>query len=297
VGNIDFLNASGIPFEGKAAELNLQWTAKGTVLFVTIENQVGGVLLIDDSLRPATKGTIAMLTSLGITPTLLTGDKQASAERAAAAAGIKTIHAGLLPEDKKKLLLEATWGQSNRDIEKGLTSRGPVEVGFIGDGLNDCAALANADVGIVMQEVGSQATVDASSAVLQGDIGHIPAAIIIARRSQKLVLANIILALSINVCVIAAAATIKIPLWLSVLMDNGTLLAVLANSLWPLCWQVHPANEVSAQPASENLVAETSKTRSRTNSSVVDELYNPSGERSSRDFGEKPLLERGSGRY
>jgi Cd2+/Zn2+-exporting ATPase len=290
VGNADFLNAEGVPLEGKAAELSRQWTAEGTVLFVTVGKQVGGVLLIDDALRPSTKNTIAKLTSLGIIPTLLTGDKQSNAERAAAAAGIEMIHASLLPEDKKRLLLDASWGHAKPDLEKGLNSRGPIEVGFIGDGLNDCSALANANVGIVMQEVGSQATVDASSAVLQGDIGQIPAAIIVARRSQTLVLVNIILALSINAAVIAAAATIKIPLWLSVLMDNGTLLAVLANSLWPLCWHVEPCDVDCG--CAENLVA---KTRSRSNSvsSLVDDLYLPAGGRSSLNFKVKEL---GSGR-
>merc|ERR1712100_211362 len=102
-------------------------------------------------------------------------------------------------------------------------------------------------MGIVMQEVGSQATVDAATAVLQGEIGQIPAAVIIARRSQRLVIANIALALATNMAVIIAAATIGLPLWLSVLMDNGTLLAVLLNSLWPLCWRVDPGPDPSKE--------------------------------------------------
>ena len=100
---------------------------------------------------------------------------------------------------------------------------GPNEVGFIGDGLNDTPALANANVGIGIQEVGSQALIDASSAVLQGELGQLPAAIVIARRTQKLVIANICLALSINLGVIIAAATVGLSLWVSVLLDNGSL--------------------------------------------------------------------------
>merc|ERR1711970_1037125 len=123
---------------------------------------------------------------------MLTGDKKIAADRVANQAGIEAVHAGLLPDDKARIVLGATWNGSSRssngempDLEKALldkTKRGDVEVGFVGDGLNDCSALANAHVGIVVQEVGSQATVDAASAVLQSDIGHIPAAIIIARR-------------------------------------------------------------------------------------------------------------------
>jgi len=251
VGNNDFLVALGIPLEGKAAKLSQEWATEGTVLFVTVDQSVAGMLLMDDSMRGDTVGTIAKLKSLGIETVLLTGDKKFNADRVAAAAGIDSVHAGLLPEDKARILLQASWGKDSsqtRDLEKGLldsSRRGPVEVGFVGDGLNDCPALANANVGIVMQEVGSQATVDAASAVLQGELGQIPAAVVIARRAQRLVIANILLALGINLCVIIAAATVGISLWLSVLMDNGTLLAVLLNSLWPLCWRVDPVPDTS----------------------------------------------------
>merc|ERR1739848_822117 len=80
-------------------------------------------------------------------------------------------------------------------------------------------ALASAHVGIVLQEVGTQATVDAASAVLRVDIDQLPAAVTIARRARRLVLTNLLLALSINVAV------------------TNLLLVVLANSLWPqLLW-------------------------------------------------------------
>ena len=86
----------------------------------------------------------------------------------------------------------------------------------------------------------AQATVDAASAVLQADIGQLPAAVAVARRSSALVMVNLFLALAMNVAVIALAATVGLPLWISVLADNGGLLVVLANSLWPLTWRVPP---------------------------------------------------------
>lgn len=109
-----------------------------------------------------------------------------------------------------------------------------------GDGLNDMAALASAHVGVVLQEIGSQATLDAASAVLQSDIGEIPAAIVLARRTTSLVLFNVLLALSFNLSVVVAASTVGLPLWLSVAADNFGLLVVLANSAWPLCWHIPP---------------------------------------------------------
>ena len=186
---------------------------------------------------------------------------------AAATVGISEAdtHAGLLPEDKQRLILEATqqgsgaepgpvaWQGAPRELEAGFlpkASRGSLEVGFVGDGLNDCPALASAHVGIVLQEVGSQATVDAATAVLQADIEQLPAAIIIARRSRRLVLTNLFLALGINVTVIVLAATVGLPLWLSVLSDSGGLLVVLANSLWPLTWRVGTAAQPGARARS-----------------------------------------------
>lgn len=253
VGNADFLKASSIALEGQAAEVYAKWSTEGTVLFITVDEHIGGCMLLDDALRSDAAGTIQRLKSLGITPALLTGDKQNAANRVASTVGITEVHAGCLPEDKARLLLLASNGKAKMGaggLEEGLLGeqqRGSLEVGFVGDGLNDCVALANAHVGIVMQEVGSQATVDAASAVLQGPLGQIPAAVTVARRSQRLVIFNIGLALSFNIVVIIAAVFYGLPLWLGVLADNGSLLLVLANSLWPLCWRVEPVPEAVAE--------------------------------------------------
>ena len=233
----------------------LEQAGSGTVLAVIVDGVVAGVMLLDDALKPNAVDTVTQLMRLGVRPILLTGDRQAAAQRVASAVGISDAdtHAALLPEDKQRHILAHTWpaGQAGeqhpegappaQDLEASMlpkARRGPLAVGFVGDGLNDCPALASAHVGVVLQEVGSQATVDAASAVLQVGIEQLPAAIIIARRARSLVLTNLFLALGINVGVIALAATIGLPLWLSVLSDTGGLLVVLANSLWPLTWRV-----------------------------------------------------------
>lgn len=159
------------------------------------------------------------------------------------ARGLDALKAPLLSADPPIACAECVLEKSRT---KGTASRGPHAVGFVGDGLNDCAALASAHVGVVLQEMGSQATVDAASAVLQGDIGELPAAIVIARRTATLIWVNVILALLMNFAVIVVAATVGIPLWLSVAMDNLGLLVVLANSTWPFSWRVASATDLSS---------------------------------------------------
>ena len=125
------------------------------------------------------------LKDLGVRPLLLTGDRLSSALRVAREVGIPEAdtHAALLPEDKQRIILAQTWPDGEQppgasgnapgnapgnasgnakpttlrnDLEGQLIpklTRGPMEVGFVGDGLNDCPALASAHVGIVLQEV------------------------------------------------------------------------------------------------------------------------------------------------
>ena len=265
----------------RAMALADEWAMSGSVLFVVVDHEVAAVLLMADSLKPEAAATVAALKSLGVRPVMLTGDKMSAAKRVAASVAIPEAdtHASLQPEDKLRLLLDLSYpptdlaadpaaagpaaghggasatlaaAKANAPAAKDLEAswlpkleRGPLIVGFVGDGLNDCPGLAGAHVGVVLQEVGSQATVDAASAVLQADISELPAAILIARRASALVVVNLVLALAMNLAVIALAATIGLPLWVSVLADNGGLLVVLANSLWPLTWRVRP---VAAAP-------------------------------------------------
>lgn len=245
VGNSDFLKEEDIDTDPKIEDVVAEWSQKGTVLFVTVDEDIAAVLLMADALRGDARATVARLQSLGVRPVLLTGDKGPAAHAAATEAGIDEVHFGLLPEEKASILMKASWGSEVGSLTQHLNKRGPVEVGFLGDGLNDCIALANANAGIVMQELGSQATMDAASAVLQAKLGQLPAVIIVARRTQRLVMANITLAMGSNIAVILAAAFVGVPLWLSVLADNAGLLAVLINSLWPLVWRVEPVSDGS----------------------------------------------------
>ncbi|CAK0844432.1 unnamed protein product [Prorocentrum cordatum] len=83
---------------------------------------------------------------------------------------------------------------------------------------------------------------------------------------------NVAIALLMNAAVMAVAALHGLPLWLSVVMDNGTLLVVLANSLWPLCWRVAPAADPAAARAEASGGRERFLARGRSDSDVLRRL-------------------------
>jgi len=183
--------------------------------------------------------------------------------------GIGGIFAGLLPHHKSEWVLKATHGvqhieldgQAPEEMSVGQAKKdgyeemsdveapplafdsttlpsGPVPVAFVGDGMNDMVALAKATVGITIQDIGNAAIIGAADVILQGDFGNLAAGIVIARRVNMLVIANIILAITMNLAVMVIATFWHMPLWVSVMCDNGSLMIVLLNSLWPLCWNV-----------------------------------------------------------
>lgn len=258
VGNRDFVLRQGIPLLAAVESCAEQYAEKGTVIFVAIDEEVTAFLVLADAVREDSHRVISQFKSLGLRPLLLTGDRGHSAEQVAEATGISAtdVYKGMLPADKARKVLELSGADdtdaelsqkgTGPDIERGMRrgllqampTRGKLEVAFVGDGLNDCPALASAHVGIVIQELGAQATIDAASAVLQGSLSSLPPAIVIARRCQQLVGANIALACALNAAVIVLASLNLIPLWFSVLMDSVGMMLVLLNSLWPLMW--HP---------------------------------------------------------
>mmetsp|Transcript_36867 Transcript_36867/g.85027 ORF Transcript_36867/g.85027 Transcript_36867/m.85027 type:complete len:664 (-) Transcript_36867:183-2174(-) len=251
IGNSGLLAKLGIEASQALQNQAKEWLVKGgVVLFITVEDKIAALLRMEDTLRKDAQVAMGHIRELGITPVLLTGDSTTAAKTVAEAVGIVDMQANCLPEDKASAVRAASWGQGlgqsshgKRDLEMPLHGCGPVEVGFIGDGLNDCPALALVNVGVVLQEVGPQAIADAGSVILQGSLAELPRAIVIARRARWLVHANIAIAFFVDVAVMLAAAIYGVPLWLSVLADNGTLLLVLCNSLWPVTWSPAPAQK------------------------------------------------------
>ncbi|MFI8775255.1 heavy metal translocating P-type ATPase [Gordonia sp. NPDC062954] len=163
-----------------------------TAVLVAWDGRAHAVLAVADAIKPTSAHAIARLAALGMTPILLTGDNQTVADAVAAEVGIDTVIANVLPADKAAVITD-------------LQSDGKV-VAMIGDGVNDAAALAHADLGLAMG-TGTDAAMHAADITLvRGDLNAAADAIALARTTLKTIKMNLFWAFAYNVAAIPLAA-------------------------------------------------------------------------------------------
>jgi len=166
--------------------------AGSTAVLVAWDGAARGVLVVSDAVKPTSATAVAELRALGLEPVLLTGDNRAAAERVAAEVGIDRVVAEVLPSEKAAVV-------------RGLQAEGRV-VAMVGDGVNDSAALAQADLGLAMG-TGTDAAIEASDITLvRGDLRSAADAIRLARRTLGTIKGNLFWAFAYNVAAIPLAA-------------------------------------------------------------------------------------------
>nr|BAX56188.1 heavy metal transporter 3 [Oryza meridionalis] len=188
--------------------------------YVICDGELAGVFSLSDDCRTGAAEAIRDLGSLGIKTVMLTGDSSAAATHAQGQLGavMEELHSELLPEDKVRLV-------------DGLKARfGPTMM--VGDGMNDTAALAAADVGVSMGISGSAAAMETSHATLMSsDVLRVPEAVRLGRRARRTIAVNVAGSVAVKAAVLALAAAWRPVLWAAVLADVGTCLLVVLNSM------------------------------------------------------------------
>ncbi len=203
---------------GAMAERVAAWDALGhSTVAVVVDGSPAGVIALADPVKPSAAPAVAELVAMGLRPVLLTGDGEAAARSVASAVGIERVQAGVMPDEKVELV-------------RRLQSEGAT-VAMVGDGVNDAAALATADLGIAVGS-GTDVALEAADVVLvRDDLRVLPNTVELARATLRTVRGNLWWAFGYNVVAVpVAAAGLLNPLLAGAAMALSSLL-VVTNSL------------------------------------------------------------------
>jgi len=216
-GNAGLLEAEGVDMAGDAGR-----AARGsTVVHVASDGKFAGRIYIGDEAKEDSASAIAALSALGVERSVvLTGDSEEAALPLAASLGIGEVHAGLLPEDKLRILGEV--------MEETRQAGGTTL--FVGDGINDAPVIAGADVGIAMG-AGADVAVECADVVLMTDEpSRIAEALSRARRTRLIVRENIVGSLAIKAAFLVLGALGVAVMWEAVIADVGVALLATLNA-------------------------------------------------------------------
>ena len=248
VGRSRLIRERGMALPAQLEEAMATAEAAGrTAVVVAWDGHARGVLVVSDAVKPTSAEAIGQLRALGLTPVLLTGDNEAVARSVAAEVGIDEVVAEVLPKDKV-------------DAVKRLQAEGRV-VAMVGDGVNDAAALAQADLGLAMG-TGTDAAIEASDLTLvRGDLRVAADAIRLSRRTLRTIKGNLFWAFAYNLAALPlAAAGLLNPMIAGAAMAFSSVF-VVSNSLRLFRFRPLAANRTAAptSPAETDTTSTTER--------------------------------------
>ena len=235
IGNLRLFADDVVPDAVRAQVIRLESLGKTTML-VRADGVFLGLLALADAPRPGMREVFARLASFGIRETvMLTGDNEQVARAVAASVGITDVRAGLLPEDKLKVI--DTLMHENK------------LVAMVGDGVNDAPAMARATIGIAMGGAGTDVALEtADVALMADDLSKLPFAIALSRASHVVIQQNLWAAFGVVALLIPATLFGLASMGIAVLIHEGATVLVVLNALRLLRF-VDAGAERSVQPA------------------------------------------------
>ncbi len=238
-GNKELLHHLGIEADADVRTKADSCLARGdSVIYVTIDGRLAGLIAMSDTMRPDAAATIAGLKECGVSPVLLTGDHAAAAAAIASEAGIEEVHPDCLPEDKLNYIDNNEYSFEH--------------VCMVGDGINDSPALKRSSVGIAMGGIGSDIAIDAADIVLVNDDIHMfPHLFRLARRTMNTIRTNICFSMGLNFLAVGLAVTGILNPVTGALVHNAGSVLVVVNSIFLLTWNSAGAGTSPKTPASQ----------------------------------------------
>ncbi|GEO47978.1 heavy metal translocating P-type ATPase [Companilactobacillus kimchii] len=215
VGNAKALKQNNITFT--------ETDAVGTVVYVAVDNQFWGDIVIADVPKSDAQKAIQLLNNRGIHKNvMLTGDNQIVGQTMAQKLKMSAVYTNLLPENKVEII---------NDLLK-VSHKNNKKVAFVGDGINDTPVLATADVGFAMGGLGSDAAVEAADIVIMGDEpSKVSEAMKIAKKTRRIVVENISFALIIKILFLLLGALGMVNMWQAVFADVGVTIIAVLNAI------------------------------------------------------------------
>ena len=218
LGNLRLIEECGQCSAEIEAVLHRHEQAGRTVSLLATASGVLALFAVADTIKPSSAAAISELKVMGITPVMLTGDNQATAEAIGRQAGLTDIRGNLLPEDK----LAAIQAMQKQYGATAMT----------GDGINDAPALAQADIGVAMGAAGTDIAMEAADVVVMNDdLRRIAETVRLSQRTHAVLWQNIALALGIKAVFLGLALFDNASMWMAVFADMGASLLVVFNGL------------------------------------------------------------------
>lgn len=213
IGNEKLMQERNINFE-KCNDI-------GTVVYVAINNNYVGYILISDKIKEDSKKAITNLKQNGIKTIMLTGDKKDVGEDVARKIGLDEVYTELLPDGKVSIVEEFIQNKNSKE-----------KIVFVGDGINDAPVLALADIGMAMGGLGSDAAIEAADIVIMTDEpSKVYEAIKLSKRTIRIVKENIVFAIAVKISVLILSALGISTMWEAVFADVGVSIIAIINAL------------------------------------------------------------------